>query len=224
MLCLPDTTIFGRSIPKEKLFANLGMDGSMRTKYTKRITSVIWQHKLAPETLHIAKGESIAEIQVFEVRIRDVKDFDYRILEFIDQKMPQYILFALTCKGWLQLVLNYKEPSSQSQQEFKVVTSFKTKWMEPGLGFKLNLQALDMDALYASIVKQLSEGEVEATQFKGNLAKAVDVTLETRRLNKQIEVLERKMNKELQLNKKLEIRRQLKTMEDRMTKLDQEKR
>lgn len=224
MLELPETTDFGRSIPKEKLFTNLGMDGSMRTKYTKRITSVIWQHKLAPETLHIGKGESIPEIQVFEVRIRDVKDFDYRILEFIDQKMPQYILFALTCKGWMQLVLNFKEPSSQNQKEFKVITSFRTKWLEDGTTYKLDLQALDMDALYASIVRQLSEGEVEAAQFKGNLSEAIEVTLEMRSLRKQIETLEKRMNRELQLNKKLEVRRQLITLQDRMTTLDQEKR
>jgi hypothetical protein len=200
------------------------MESSMRAKYNKRITSIVWQHKLAPDTLHVAKGDSIPEIQVFEVRIRDVKDFDYRILEFIDQKMPQYILFILTCKGWTQVILNYKEKSSQNLQEFKVVTSFKTKWLEEGIDFTLEIQALDMDALYASIIKQLSEGEIEATQFNGDLPKAINVALEIRSLKKQIEILEKKMNSEVQLNRKLEYRRQLLPMKDRMTKLAQEKK
>ncbi|HAE41725.1 MAG TPA: hypothetical protein DCG34_02255 [Clostridiales bacterium] len=223
MLALPDSTIFGRSIPKEKLFTNLGFEASMRANYNRRITSILWQHKLAPETLHIAKGNTVFEIQVFEVRIRDVKDFDYRILECIDQRMPQYILFVLTCKGWTQLVLNYKEKSSQTLQEFKVITSFKTKWMEEGTAFTLDLHALDMDALYASIIGQLSEGEVGATQFNGNLSKAIDVALEIRSLAKQIGSLEKRMNREVQVNKKLEYRRQLLPMKDRMTKLVQER-
>lgn len=223
MLGLPESTIFGRSIPKEKLFANLGMDSSLRAKYNKRITSIIWQHKLAPETFHLAKGDSISEIQVFEVRIRDVKDFDYRVLEFIDQKMPQYILFVLTCKGWTQVILNYKEQSSQNLQEFKVLTSFKTKWLEEGIDFKLDILALDMDALYASIINQLSEGEIDASKFKGDLPKAIKVALEIRSLRKQIEGLEKKMNRETQLNRKLEYRRQLLPMIDQMTKLDGER-
>lgn len=222
MLGLPESTVFGRSIPKEKLFTNLGMEGSMRTKYTKRITSIIWQHKVAPETLHIAKGNEIPEIQVFEVRIRDVKDFDYKILEYIDQKMPQYILFVLTCKGWTQLVLNYKQKSTNDQQAFRIVTSFKTKWMEEGLDFPLDLHALDMDALYASIISQLSEGEVEVSQCNGNLPKAIEVALEIRSLRKQIESLEKRMNREVQVNKKLEYRRQLLPLKDRMTTLNQE--
>lgn len=224
MLALPDATIFGRPIPKEKLFTNLGMDKAMRARYTSRITSIVWQHKLASETLHIAKGVTIPEIQVFEVRIRDVKDFDYRILEFIDQKMPQYMLFVLTCKGWTQVIMNYKEKSPQSLQEFKVITSFKTKWMEEGIDYKLDILALDMDALYASIIQQLSEGEVQAAQFRGNLSQAVDVALELRSLEKQIERLEKKMQRETQLNRKLEYRRQLLPMKDRMTNLVQEKK
>jgi len=94
MLGLPETTWFGRSVKKELFFTNLNMPASLRAKYNKRITSIIWQNKLSSQTLNIKKGQIVSEIEVFEVRIRDVKGFDYDVLKYIDRKMPQYLFFG----------------------------------------------------------------------------------------------------------------------------------
>jgi hypothetical protein len=210
MLGLPETTLFGKSVKKELFFTNLNMPASMRAKYNKRITSIIWQNKLSSQTLNIKKGQTVSEIEVFEVRIRDVKGFDYGVLKYIDRKMPQYLFFFLTCGDWSQLFLDYKEPMESEDEPFSIKASFETPWLEKNEN-KIPLIGNDLDIVYANIVQMMSGGKLPK---RDTLAQSVRDYLQMEQLQEQIDQLTKKKDQMVQVNKLFDLRREISELQD----------
>jgi hypothetical protein len=101
MLGLPHSTEVNRRITKEKLYANAHLPASVKDMIKDQIESVVWRNKLADDTIGVAAGETVKEIQVFEVALRQ-KTLDKRILPAIAKAIPYKILFLLTFGGEAQ--------------------------------------------------------------------------------------------------------------------------
>ena len=77
----------------------------------------------------------------------------------------------------------------------------------------LNLTALDIDALYESIVRQIAGDAIVAPQGE-SLKEAVEYTQQREKLEKQIVPLKAKMKKEKQLGRQMELRREIIRLEE----------
>ena len=75
MLGLPRSTEVNRRVAKEKLYANATLTTQLRDMIKDQIESVVWRNKLADSTMAISAGETIAEIQIFEIQLRQ-KELD----------------------------------------------------------------------------------------------------------------------------------------------------
>jgi hypothetical protein len=217
MLGLPDSAKFGKSVKKELFFTNLDMPSSIRAKYNKRITSIVWQYKLSPQTLNITKGQFVSEIEVMEVKIRDVKGFDYQVLKFIDTKMPHYLLFSITCGDWSQLFLDYKEPTGQENKPFLIKTTLTTPWLEKN-EYHISLFGNDMDAVYANIVQMMAGGKLPK---RDTLSSSVRDYVLIMQLKQQIERLQKKKGQEVQVNKIFELRHAIWDLQEQVRKLEE---
>jgi hypothetical protein len=82
MLVLPHSTEVNRRVAKEKLYANAALASSVREMIKDQIESVVWRNKLADSTAGVAAGETVKEIQVFEIALRQ-KALDKRVLPAI---------------------------------------------------------------------------------------------------------------------------------------------
>ena len=110
MLNLPASAAFERRIPKQKFYANLTVTPELRRCFTEQIESITWADKLAPQTMNLAAGQWVQEIEVFRIRLAG-DTLDGKVTELMDKQIPYHILFVLTRPdGMLRLLMNYGAP------------------------------------------------------------------------------------------------------------------
>ena len=87
MFRFPVSTEFDKRIPKQKFYENLDVSPALRRVFVEQIRLVYWRNKLATSTLNIAAGDTVTEVEVFEVRLNE-PHLDESILKQIDQEIP----------------------------------------------------------------------------------------------------------------------------------------
>lgn len=216
MFGFPDSTEFNKRIPKQKFYENIEVSSSLRRVFVEQIKIVYWRNKLAVSTLNIASGESVTEIEVFEVRLTE-PILEETVLRQIDKEIPYHILFILTCDGKAQAWIGYKEAAASGNNAFKVNRYYHTEWM-PENELLFSIDGLNMDAVYENLVRQIA-GEILQTNFNERLKDSVERDEERRRLEKQIAALEGKIRKEKQLNRRMEMNAELKRLKRGLERL-----
>ncbi len=209
MLGFPASTEFGKRVPKQKFYENLDVSPALRRVFVEQIKLVYWRNKLAASTLNIAAGETVTEVEVFEVRLNEPQ-LDEAVLQQIDKEIPYHILFILTFDGKAQAWIGYKEAAGSGSNAFKVSHYYHTDWM-PEDELHLSINGLNMDAIYESLVRQIA-GDKLQTDSGESLKESVQREERKKQLEKQIAALENKMRREKQLNRQMEMNAELKRL------------
>lgn len=215
MLNFPEATApkprFPLRFPKQKFYEHLEVSSEIKQLFVEQIRMIYWTNVLSPVSMNIASGESVTEIDVLQIQLQGDK-LDERVLQLIERQSPRHILFQLMRPdGLCQLYVTYKEASQSGSNAFQLRQSYHTEWMRPE-DLSLNLTALDMDALYESIVRQIAGDAIDAPQGE-SLKEAVEQTQQREKLEKQIAQLKAKMKKEKQLGRQMELRREIMRLE-----------
>ena len=148
----PESTAFGRRIPKTKFYENLSVSPQLKRIFVEQISQIIWQNKIAPATVNIAPGETVGEIQVIAIHLNQPK-LDQKILELIDRKILYHLLFLLEYGDRIQAWIAWKEAGKSSA--FKPGRYYHTGWFAPE-GLTLRLEGRTMDAVYESLIRQIA--------------------------------------------------------------------
>lgn len=207
----PKTTEFNREILKAKFYEKLELNKQIKDSFVQDVEMIIWTNKIDPSTANIAAGETVCELQVFRIILKQ-QDFNTDVLKVIDEQIPYHILFLVTYQDKVQAWIGYKEQSGSESRAFKVDSYYHTAWQKPE-ELELAIEGLNMDAVYESFIKQISASTVliqwdDDLSAKENTAKIE----ERKKLNKQIEKLERLLRKETQPRKKFEIYQKIKKL------------
>ncbi len=107
-LNFPKTTEFNKRVPKQKFYEHLTVSPDLRRAFVEQIKAVIWRNKLAADTLNIAAGEQVLEVEVFLVQLtgREVPEV---VLRQIDKEISYHILFLLEFEGKYQAWIGYRK-------------------------------------------------------------------------------------------------------------------
>ena len=202
MLGLPRTTQVNRRIAKEKLYQNATLTPQSRDMIKDQIDSVFWRNKLADSTMAISAGETVAEIQIFEIQLRQ-RELDKRVLPAIAKAIPYKILFILVFGDEAQVWIEVSG------------TFYNTDWQPLG-GFALKFEGLNLDAVYENLVRQISGGRLGT---EGDIEEAVDRDKQRQRLERDIVALEKKLLREKQFNKQVELNGELKRLKKELEEL-----
>lgn len=200
MLSFPVSTEFNKRIPKQKFYENLDASQALRRVFVEQIRLVYWRNKLAASTLNIAAGDTVDEIEVLEVRLNEPQ-LDETVLRQIDKAILYHTLFLLTCGGKVQAWIGCKEAAASG---YKVGRYYHTDWM-PEEELHLRIEGLNMDAVYAGILRQIAQMQGETWNVECSITENVERDEKRKRLEKQITALENKMRKEKQLNRRMEM-------------------
>ena len=195
MLGLPRSTEVNRRVAKEKLYQNAALVPRTREMIKDQIDSVFWRNKLADSTMAISAGETVAEIQIFEIQLRQ-RELDKRVLPAIAKAIPYKILFILVFGDEAQVWI---EASG---------TFYNTDWQPLG-GFMLKFDGLNLDAVYENLARQISGGRLGTD---GDIEEAVDHDKQRQKLERDITALEKKLLREKQFNKQVELNGELKRL------------
>ena len=209
MFGFPASTEFGKRIPKQKFYENIDISSALKRVFVEQIRLIYWRNKLAATTLNLAAGETVTEIEVFEVRL-NTPQLEEAVLRQMDKEIPYHSLFVLTCEGKAQAWIGYKEATASGNNAFKVSRYYHTDWVpEDELQFRVD--GLNMDAVYESLVRQVA-GDALQVDAGESLQASVERDEKRRQLEKQIAALESKMRKEKQLNRRMEINAEIKRL------------
>ena len=207
MLQLPESTYFGKRIPKQKFYENLSISPALKRSFIDEISGIIWQHKIAHTTVNIAPGKNVTELEVIEIRLNQ-PSINVAILQQIDKELPYHVLFILSHNGKAQAWISYKQVSGAATQAFKVNQYYHTNWMlEEELPLKL--EGLNVDAVYENFVYQIAGDALQANKHE-SLQDAVARDEKVKNLQKQIDTLQAKIRKEKQLNVQIKLNSELK--------------
>lgn len=108
MLGLPKSTEFNRHIPKQKFYENLTISPTLKRVFVEQIRVIWWRNKIATVTMNLAAGETVTEIEDFEICLFAPR-LEETALRQIDKKIPYHILFLLEYDGKYQAWTAYKE-------------------------------------------------------------------------------------------------------------------
>lgn len=202
MLGLPRSTQVNRRVAKEKLYQNAALAPQTREMIKDQIDSVFWRNKLADSTMAISAGETVAEIQIFEIQLRQ-RELDKRVLPAIAKAIPYKILFILVFGDEAQVWIEVSG------------TFYNTDWQPLG-GFALKFEGLNLDAVYENLVRQISGGRLGT---EGDIEEAVDRDKQRQKLEREIAALEKKLLREKQFNKQVVLNSELKQLKKDLEEL-----
>ncbi len=205
----PASTAFGKVLPKSKIYEKASPSAKVKELFVKQVDQIIWQHKLAPETLHISATEAVPEIQIFRLILK-TPDIDFQVLSCIDKAIPFPLVFELCFEGRLQVVTAFKRPNLADNSKWLISEYFRSNW-QPAQQQCLPLPVvLDLAVLYKHFLAglvYLQPRQDESTE------QWIIRSEKLKKLSSELERLQNKINNEKQFNRRLEMHCELKQLE-----------
>lgn len=211
----PAKAVFGRVLPKEKIYAHAKPSKVMREKFVAQLSKIVWQYKLAPETVNLAARKGVPEIEVFDLHLK-TGELDVAVLHSIDKAIPFPLFFRLRYEGRMKMVAAYKRPSDADSSKWVVEGYFESDWMQESADRSSLPVALDLGKLYEQLLRQLMPMPPRSRE---SLKEHVERLGRVRSKQHEITKMESRLNKEKQFNKKVEMNTQLRQLKTELQAL-----
>lgn len=201
LFAYPGKAAFGRVVPKAKLYEHGSVGARLKGLFAEQVEQVVWQFKLAPETINLPASPGVPEIQVFSVRLR-TPELHHDILRCIDKAIPFPLLFELHYEDRLRVVGCYKRPSEAEASRRVCSDYFATAWIAAASPRVALPVALNLGGLY----EQLLHALIPLTHRpKESLSDLVERATKVRALRKEVDKAVSQLATERQFNRKVTI-------------------
>ena len=214
----PTKARFGRKIPKSKLYENASANTKLKDKFVNQIEKIVWQYKLAPNTLNLDATNKVPEIQVFDIFLK-TKEVDQALLEVIDKAIPLPIIFQIHKGNKVKIKAAYKRPSESANNKWVIESYFESEWLDKDVVKQPMPQALDLGKLYEQLLKSLMPVEVTSSKTTQTLDEQVGIINQINSLQKELDKLNSKYKKEKQCNRQFEINKEIKLKQKELNHL-----
>jgi hypothetical protein len=215
LFSFPEKARFGRILAKTKIYAHGSPNAATKLLFTRQVEKIIWQYKLAPETINIRATPDVSEIQVFSVLLKN-GDFKYSVLRCIDQAIPFPILFELRYDGQVKPVAAYKRPSEADSGKWVVSDYFDGDWISEEKSRQPLPMVFDLEGLYYRLLMPLLPFPARPDEhFRETVERMERIRLKQR----ELERCETRLRNEKQFNRKVEINAELRGLKKEMDKL-----
>lgn len=211
----PPQAAFGRTLPKNKLYEKAGANTRLKDLFVAQVDQIVWQYKLAPETINLPAKPGVPEVQVFSIHLK-TPDLHHDVLRCIDGAVQFPIVFELKHEGRTQMVACHKRPSEADASQWVCSGYFASPWQPASASRQALPMALDLAALYESLLRQLislparpQEKLADQVQRMGKLAT----------LQRAVEKTEAQLAKEKQFNRKVGVNAQLRELKTELQEL-----
>ncbi len=212
MFDLPSSTIVNRFLPKDKFYKKTVVSNKLKQQFTGEIEKITWTHKLSPDTLNVTKDDTIEEIQIFEIILKD-RSISNAVLCHIDSSIPYPIIYTL------KRPIDDKSKIITSLKSFKKEYGIKTKnddfvdtgWSRPSGKFILHGNV--MSHIYLGYIFQIAG---IARQPYSDPKSTIERWEKSKEIKKQIDTINKKITTEVSIAKKQELARQRHILEQQM--------
>ena len=211
----PKTAAFERVLPKSKIYEHAKPSSAVRELFVSQLDKIIWQYKLAPETINLPAKPSVPEIQIFTIALK-TPELSEDVLRCIDHAIPFPIIYQLTAENRIKVKAAYKRPSDADSTKWVVDGYFETGWQALDSERSELPVTLDLAGLYEHLLRQL----LPLPAKTGETLKAqVERIGQIRSKQQECRKMEAKLQKEKQFNRKVELNKQLRQLNQELTRL-----
>lgn len=199
----PEPAKFGRVVPKTKFYEHATISATIREKFVAEVQRITWAYKLADETIHLRGDDSVPEIQVFTIDVKN-DDVSNDVLTAIDKAIPFPIIFEIIRSAQdVRMTAAHKRLGAGSP---RLSDYLSAEWL-PDDAERVPLPtAINLPALYDAILTPL-------VPFLTHIGEEMSVVTErmkqASKLDREIARLEKKIQTEPQFNRKVGLRREL---------------
>ena len=211
----PKQAAFGRTLPKNKIYEHSGDNTSLKDLFVAQVEQIVWQYKLAPETINLAAKPEVPEIQVFAIQLK-TPTLDFDVLRCIDGAVQFPIVFELSFDNQMQVVAAYKRPNPTHASAWMLSDYFATPWLPSNTQRAAMPLALDLAVLYEQLLLRLMPLPARQQESLAALIARVELlTLKQREVDKTAS----KLAKEKQFNRKVQINTALRRLKTELEQL-----
>ena len=211
----PKQAAFGRILPKSKIYEHAKLSKAVREFVVAQVDKIIWQYKLAPETVNLPARPDVPEIQIFTIA-QKTPELSEDVLRCIDQAIPLPIFYQLTFDGRIKIKAAYKRPSETDASKWVIDGYFETDWQADDSKRSELPVALDMAGLYEHMLRRL----LPMPPRTGETLKAqVERLGQLRSKQNECRKMEARLQKEQQFNRKVELNAQLRMLKNQLQTL-----
>ncbi len=211
----PQSAAYGRVLPKSKIYAYARASAAVKALFVREVEQIVWQYKLAPETVNLKATRSVPEIQVFRIVLK-TGTLKHDVLRCIDQAIPFPILFELVYEGKTRAIAAYKRSSDSDATKWVVSAYFESEWLSGETPRTPLPVAFDLEKLYSNLLMPLLPFQARPGERIQACVTRMEMILAKQR---EMEKCETKLRKEKQFNRKVtlnatlrEIKQELETL------------
>lgn len=212
----PRTAAFGRVLPKSKIYEHGNFRAATKELFVKQVEKIVWQYKLAPETIHLKGTPSIQEIQVFSIFLKE-EELKSEVMRCIDQAIPFPLFFELCFDDKVKPVAAFKRTSEADSTKWVVSDYFEGEWVPANTPRNPLPMVLDLEALYGYLLMSF------VPSYPARLGEGVQewvARMEQIRLKqRELERCEVRLHKEKQFNRKVGINAELRGLKQELEEL-----
>lgn len=150
----PPQAAFGRTLPKSKLYTHSRASTRLKNLFVHQVEQIVWQFKLAPETINLPARPAVPEIQVFAIQLK-TPELSVDVLRAIDQAVQFPIIFELAHAGRRQVMACHKRPSEGDASRWVLSDHFASGWLADNAERGAMPVALHLGGLYEQLLRAL---------------------------------------------------------------------
>ena len=197
LFAYPTNAAVGRVLPKSKIYERSQPTTAVKELFVRQIEQIVWQYKLAPETINVQGTTIVPEIQIFRITLK-TGELKPDALRCIDQAIPFPLVFELCHEGKVKSIAAYKRPSAADAAN--ISPYFAADWLPEDTPRHPLPVVFDLETLYAQLLAPLlpyppRQGE--------SLQAQVDRMDQIGQLQRELERCEARLAKEKQFNRKV---------------------
>jgi len=211
LFSFPKTTIVDRVIPKRKIITAARPSTKLNTLLTDQIQQIRWHAKLSPETVKLPATANVPEIQIIHLTLKGSK-IHPDLLQLLDKAIPQPILFAIETEDQkIAYSAAHKRPSDADKSQWVVGARFTSNFTpQEKVALSALPTALDLGRLYTALLDPL----LPLSARKGEKIPSLIARCDRHQaLQRQIDLLTKKVNREKQFNRRVAYNQELKTLQ-----------
>lgn len=211
----PKQAAFGRTLPKNKIYEHSGANTRLKDLFVEQVEQIVWQYKLAPETINLPAKPGVPELQIFSIQLK-TSELNLDVLRCIDGAVQFPIIFELSFEGRTQVVAAYKRPNESDASRWVLSDYFATAWLPSDIERTSMPLALDLGGLYERVLHRLIPTPARPQESLADLVAHVEQVAAKKR---EVEKAASKLAKEKQFNRKVEINAHLRQLKNELEEL-----
>jgi len=211
----PKKAAFGRVLPKNKIYEHGSVSSTVKQLFVRQEEQIVWQHKLAPETVNLKPSRAVPEIQIFSIALKG-DELKPEVLRCIDLAIPFPIIFELRFDGKVKPLAAFKRPNEADASKWVISEYFDGDWAPGDTPRNPLPMVFDLEALYGHLLMPLMP-------YPARPAEGLQARVERMELihlkQRELERCEARLRKEKQFNHKVAINAELRDLKQKLENL-----